>query len=79
MREAVKGSTQPPTPQQRRALGCGWGTVPGSAGHKGPRRRTLRTRGGDNKEVRMIRDLMWGTVLVAVAVMTFVGYIALFN
>lgn len=33
----------------------------------------------DDKEVTMIRDLIWGTVLVAVAVMTFVGYIALFN
>lgn len=37
------------------------------------------TRVDDDKEVTMIRDLIWGTVLVAVAVMTFVGYIALFN
>ena len=32
-----------------------------------------------SREVMIMRELMWGTVLVAVAVMTFVGYIALFN
>ncbi len=35
--------------------------------------------GATTKEDTMVRDLMWGTVLVAVAVMTFVGYIALLN
>lgn len=31
------------------------------------------------EEVTMMRDFMWGAVLLAVAVMTFIGYIALFN
>lgn len=33
----------------------------------------------DREVIMLTRELMWGTILVAVAVMTFVGYIALFN